>query len=45
MGVGPLDPAAVGGGTLVLVIAASVAGLIPSRRLARAEPMEVLRDE
>jgi predicted permease len=45
LGVGPLDPAAVGGGVLVLLLAALLAGLIPSTRLARAEPMEVLRDE
>jgi ABC-type antimicrobial peptide transport system permease subunit len=45
LGVGPLDPAAVGGGATVLLLAATLAGLVPSRRLWRAEPMEVLRDE
>jgi predicted permease len=45
LGIGPLDPAAVGGGASVLLLAALLAGLIPSRRLARAEPMDVLRDE
>jgi predicted permease len=45
LGVAPLDPAAVGGGIAVLVLAAVLAGAIPARRLLAAEPMEVLRDE
>ena len=45
LGVAPLDPVALGGGTLVLVLAALIAGLVPARRLARAQPMEVLREE
>jgi ABC-type antimicrobial peptide transport system permease subunit len=36
---------AVGGGTLLLVLASLVAGAIPARRLYRAEPMDVLREE
>jgi predicted permease len=45
LGVAPLDPVAVGGGTLILVLAALVAGLFPARHLLRAQPMEVLREE
>jgi hypothetical protein len=45
LGVAPLDPWAVGGGTGVLLLAALVAGIIPARRLQAAAPMEVLRDE
>ena len=45
LGVAPLDPWALGGGTGVLLFAALVAGVIPARRLRAAEPMEVLRDE
>lgn len=45
LGVAPLDPAAVGGGTLLLLAAALVAGIIPARRLLRARPMDILREE
>jgi putative ABC transport system permease protein len=45
LGVAPLDPLAVGGGTLFLVLASLMAGVIPARRLRRAEPMTVLREE
>jgi len=45
LGVEPLDIRAVGGGTLLLVVASLVAGAIPARRLLRAEPMAVLREE
>ena len=45
LGVQPLAPLAVGGGLLLLLTAALVAGGIPARRLLKAEPMEVLRDE
>jgi predicted permease len=45
LGVEPLDIRAVGGGILLLVAASLVAGAIPARRLLRAEPMTVLREE
>lgn len=45
LGVAPLDPLAVGGGTLLLLGAAFVAGLVPARRLLRSQPMDVLREE
>ena len=45
LGVAPLDPVAVGGGTLLLLGAALVAGMLPARRLLRSRPMEVLREE
>lgn len=45
LGVGPLDPLAVGGGVIVLVLASLLAGAIPARRLLGTAPMEVLRDE
>jgi len=45
LGVAPLDPVAVGGGTLLLIGAAFVAGVLPAWRLLRSRPMEVLREE
>jgi len=45
LGVAPLDPVAVGGGTLLLLGAALVAGVLPAWRLLRSRPMEVLREE
>jgi predicted permease len=45
LGVEPLDPAAVGGGAGILVLASLLAGVIPTRHLLRAEPMDVLREE
>jgi hypothetical protein len=45
LGVAPLDPWALGSGAGILLIAALVAAAIPARRLKKAEPMEVLRDE
>ena len=45
LGVAPLDPWALGGGAGVLLLAAGVAAAVPARRLRRAAPMEVLRDE
>ena len=45
LGVAPVDPLAVGGGTLLLVLASVLAGIIPALRLRRAEPMDVLREE
>ena len=45
LGVAPLDPWALGGGGGLLLVAALIAAVVPARRLKRAEPMEVLRDE
>ncbi len=45
LGVAPLDPFALGGGTGVLLLAALLAGIFPAMRLKAAEPMEVLREE
>jgi putative ABC transport system permease protein len=45
LGVLPLDPIAVGGGTLLLVSASLLAGVVPARRLLRTHPMEILREE
>lgn len=45
LGVPPLDPISVGGGSLVLTLAALVAALLPARRLLRSRPMDVLREE
>ena len=45
LGVAPLDPLALGGGTGVLLLAALLAGIVPALRLKSAEPMEVLRED
>jgi ABC-type antimicrobial peptide transport system permease subunit len=45
LGVLPLDPIAVGGGTLVLLSASLLAGVVPARRLMGTHPMEILREE
>jgi putative ABC transport system permease protein len=45
LGVAPLDPVAVGGGTLLMVIAALAAAALPVRHLLRADPMAILREE
>jgi predicted permease len=45
LGVLPLDPIAVGGGTLVLILASLLAGIVPARRLLGTQPMEILREE
>jgi len=45
LGVEPLDPRAVGGGTLLLALASILAAMIPARRLLRVEPMDVLRED
>jgi predicted permease len=45
LGVAPLDPVAVGGGTLLIVGAALVAAAVPIRHLLRADPMVILREE
>ena len=43
-GVSPLDPLAVGGGCLVLLLSALLASLIPAIRAARSDPVETLRE-
>jgi predicted permease len=45
LGVAPMDPWALAGGTGILMAAAILAGLIPALRLRASQPMEVLRDE
>lgn len=44
-GLNPADPVALGGPVLALGLAAAVASLVPTRRLLRTAPMQVLRDE
>ncbi len=44
-GVSPLDPIALGAPTLILAAAATIASLVPTRRLLRTTPVRVLRDE
>jgi putative ABC transport system permease protein len=44
-GVSPLDPLAIGAPTLILAAAAGLASLVPTHRLLRTTPMQVLRDE
>ncbi len=45
VGIGPVDPLAVGGGSAVLVGAAFLASLIPALRVMKVDPMAVLREE
>ncbi len=40
-----LDPLAIGGSVLLLVIAAAIAAIIPARRAASTDPMRALRTE
>ena len=44
-GVGPTDPATIAAVSLVLVIAATIASLLPARAATRVDPMVVLRYE
>jgi predicted permease len=44
-GVTPLDPLALAGSTLALLIVAAIALWLPARRAARAQPIEALRNE
>jgi ABC-type antimicrobial peptide transport system permease subunit len=44
-GVHPLDPASFIGGTLVLLVVAVVASLVPARHAASVNPVEALRAE
>jgi putative ABC transport system permease protein len=41
----PLDPSAIAGAALVLIVCAAAAGLIPARRAASIDPMRALRTE
>jgi ABC-type lipoprotein release transport system permease subunit len=44
-GVEPTDPLTLAGTVALLVLAAAAATLLPARRAARADPMEVMRAE
>ena len=45
VGVGPVDPLAVGGGSGLLLGAAFLASLFPALRVMKVDPMDVLREE
>lgn len=44
-GVAPTDPLTLAGALAILVLAAAVATLVPARRAARTDPLEVMRAE
>lgn len=44
-GVAPGNPVAIGGATLILVVAAGLASLIPAQRATRVDPTEALRHD
>jgi len=44
-GIGPSDPVAIAGAALALLAPVLAATLIPARRAARANPVEVMRTE
>jgi putative ABC transport system permease protein len=39
------DPVAIGGSLALLIAAAALAAVLPARRAARVDPIEVLRNE
>ncbi|HZD50189.1 MAG TPA: FtsX-like permease family protein, partial [Silvibacterium sp.] len=41
----PIDPAAIAGSLVLLIGAAALAAILPARRAARVDPIEVLRNE
>jgi ABC-type antimicrobial peptide transport system permease subunit len=40
-----VDPLAVGGSVLLLLVAAAIAAIVPARRAASVDPMRALRTE
>jgi ABC-type antimicrobial peptide transport system permease subunit len=44
-GVGSFDPWSVGLGLFLMLLASTIAGLLPARRASRVEPMIALREE
>jgi ABC-type antimicrobial peptide transport system permease subunit len=40
-----MDPLAVGGSVLLLLVAATIAAIVPARRAASTDPMRALRME
>ncbi|MFC1500157.1 FtsX-like permease family protein, partial [Candidatus Zixiibacteriota bacterium] len=44
-GVRPADPVSLGGVTVLLLVTATVANLVPARRAARIDPVLILNDD